>query len=100
MDKMTVPPWREPKSRPLWINSRGASLTRVVLKRWVFPDAVRANLQHAIARTLNCPYCALYASCGILSVKIVSKWQFMELGTLQIRMAEWAAKRFVGAHKA
>jgi hypothetical protein len=40
MDRMTVPSWLEPKSRPLWMNSRGASLTRVVLKRWGSPDAV------------------------------------------------------------
>jgi hypothetical protein len=33
MDKMTAPSWREPKSRPLWVNSRGASLTRMVLKQ-------------------------------------------------------------------
>ena len=40
MEEMTVPPWREPKSQPLWMSSRGASLTRMVLKRWDSPDAV------------------------------------------------------------
>jgi hypothetical protein len=31
VDKMTVPSWREPKSRPLWMSSRGASLTLAIV---------------------------------------------------------------------
>jgi hypothetical protein len=40
MDKMTVPSWRERIWRSLWMNSRGASLTRRVLKRLGSPDAL------------------------------------------------------------
>jgi hypothetical protein len=49
MDKMTVPSWRERKSRPLWMNSRGASPP----KEEMHYRRCLSYLTPAIARTPN-----------------------------------------------